>query len=560
MYELDESLLAPEGSQVQCTKCQHVFTAFPPGAKAAQDTGERQPSAPEPGERAAPGPAPSARGRAAAERGTSAAAPRAGVEGGAEASGGGEAPTQPAPVAPARNGAPRPTARSSTPAVYRPPVSSGSAPAVGRAPVLRRNSVGSFEARLRWSARWRWLAPGLALALAALVAAAFLFLRQDGDRESERARTEALALLALDDAASVEQAAARLSEVLRRAPELKAAAADRALALAVRAAGLGEERDALAARLAARNEERERLPHEAHPGLEAKEPAAVSDVVALEAQLRASEERARELSGAARDQLRAVRTAAGDTPEVVRAAAVLHVIAGERDALQKLARAERDRGRRDAWVDLAEGWMDARDPDRAGRERALVRLGALASARPDLLRGRYLLARAEASLGRRAEAISAVDGVLAANTRHEGARRLREELTAPASAPPAEAPPTATPAEGARPPAVPVPAPRKTVPQAGAGTSPRVASPPPQAPPATSAPDAATAPPASPGAPAAPGASAPPPAPNPPPASPEPPPQPAPQAAPAEPAAPPAPPPAPRQRRGSAEGDPTSGG
>ncbi|HET7825361.1 MAG TPA: zinc-ribbon domain-containing protein, partial [Anaeromyxobacter sp.] len=32
LYELDEALLAPGGSQVQCTRCQHVFTAFPPRA------------------------------------------------------------------------------------------------------------------------------------------------------------------------------------------------------------------------------------------------------------------------------------------------------------------------------------------------------------------------------------------------------------------------------------------------------------------------------------------------------------------------------------------------
>jgi len=33
VYELDEALLAPEGSPVQCTRCQAVFTARPQGAR-----------------------------------------------------------------------------------------------------------------------------------------------------------------------------------------------------------------------------------------------------------------------------------------------------------------------------------------------------------------------------------------------------------------------------------------------------------------------------------------------------------------------------------------------
>jgi hypothetical protein len=248
----------------------------------------------------------------------------------------------------------------------------------------------------------------------------------------------------------------------------------------------------LAARLATRNEERERVRREALPGFEEKEQAAAADAVAIEGELRASEERGRALSTSARELLRGVQGEVGDTPEVVRARAALHAALGEDDALQKLARAEQDRGRREPWVDLAQGWMDARDPERARRERSLVRLGALASSRPDLLRGRYLLARAEASLGRRAEALATVDGVLAANARHEGARRLREELTAPPPPPPAEQPsPAPPPAAKASPPA------RKAVPQSGAAASsapPRPISPPPAPAPAEASPAVEPAP------------------------------------------------------------------
>ena len=38
VYQLDESLLPPGGAPVQCTRCQHVFTAFPPQAAGQTQT------------------------------------------------------------------------------------------------------------------------------------------------------------------------------------------------------------------------------------------------------------------------------------------------------------------------------------------------------------------------------------------------------------------------------------------------------------------------------------------------------------------------------------------
>jgi predicted Zn finger-like uncharacterized protein len=173
MYELDESLLARDGSQVQCTKCQHVFTAFPPGSgvRAAAEAPPAPPPAPPP---AAPPQASETSGVVRGPYVAGAPAPARTATSAAPAS----------PPAASRNGG-RPLARSSSPPVYRPPTS---APAVGRAPVLRKNTVGSFEARLRWTARWRWLAPAVALALVAAIAAGVLLLRRDGDRTSDRTR------------------------------------------------------------------------------------------------------------------------------------------------------------------------------------------------------------------------------------------------------------------------------------------------------------------------------------------------------------------------------------
>jgi tetratricopeptide (TPR) repeat protein len=361
--------------------------------------------------------------------------------------------------------------------------------------VLRRDTVGTFEARLRWAARWRWLAPALAVAAVVAVAGTWMLLRRSGDAGAARAQADALALVALDDGASLDDAAARLADVVRRAPKLTAAAGDRALALVLRAAALAEERDALAARLSARNDDRERLRREMPEGWEQAERASASDAAGLEPEVRGRDERALALAAAAAEQLRAVRGQIGDTPEVLRAFAALHVFRGERDQAQRLLRAVRERGRRDPWLDLADGWLDARDGERATRERALVKLGALAASHPDILRGRYLLARAEGSLGRRAQALATLDRILSANPSHEAAKRLRAELSAPPP-PPAVQPSAPQPAP---PPAVQVlPLRRKLVPQRvpGASAPPSLA---PAAMPPGSAPDVAEPAPPAPG-------------------------------------------------------------
>jgi hypothetical protein len=334
-------------------------------------------------------------------------------------------------------------------------VAGGAAPSVSRTPLLRRDTVGAFEARLRWSARWRWLAPSLVLLVLAGAAAGWIALSRRGERAGARARAEALALAALDDAVSLDQAIGRLEEVERRSPGLRGAGADRALAQVLRAAGLAEDGEALAARLASRGAERERLRREQPAGWEEAERAAAADAQRLEPEVRAREERARALGAAALAVLQRLQADLGDAPEVARGLAAYHALGGERERVLGTVRAARARAP-DPWLDLAEGWLDARDQDRAARERALVALGSLSGSHPELLRGRYLLARTQAALGRRAEAIATLDGLLAANARHEGARRLREELAAPLAPAPSPAPSPAPPQ-----PPVKVPAPAR---------------------------------------------------------------------------------------------------
>jgi predicted Zn finger-like uncharacterized protein len=484
LYELDESLLAPTGSQVQCTKCENVFTAYPPRAPGRTLVGvpaslaDRPAEAAEAAAQAAPPPPPSPAPVAETPSPPAAAAP-----------------PPPAP-APAARPTPPPSVRRTGPApVYRPPTPVAAAPGAVRSPVLRRDTVGAFEARLRATARWRWLAPALIAAVVLAVVGAVVALGRRGDAGADRARAEALGLLQRDDVQSLDAAVAQLDLAIHRAPKRREATADRVLADVLRAASLAEEADAITARAAGRVEERERIHREQAAGWEEAERKAGDEAAALEGDARGRAEKARALVSGAHDALRALQAEVGETPEVARALAMFQASGSdrERERVHRLVRTAKEKGVRDPWLDLADGWADARDLDRATRERALVRLGALAAARPDLLRGRYLLARAQLSLGRRSEAVATLDGILTANPKHEAARRLREEVAIPVPAPAPPAPPPAA----QEPPANPPPRRRKAVrqptPEASApATAEEPAAPPPAEVAPLPAPEAAT--------------------------------------------------------------------
>ncbi len=400
LYELDEGLLSAMGSQVQCTKCQNVFTASPPGSP-----GETLPGFP-----AATAPNEAEPAFGTASRGLPQVA---------------QPVTAPAP-AEVKN-APKP-ARSGQPAVYRPGPARQSS--VHRAPVLKRDTVGAFEARLRLSARLRWIVPSTAAVVVAAVAAALFLLSRRVDADVLRARDVGVALIALDDLASLEKAEGMLDGVALREARLWSAAADAAMARALHAGAVVEQAAPLAARLAAKIAERDRLALEAAPGTEEAVRAAAEDAKALETQLEPGQRRARELSGDAFARLQELSSRRGNDAAVQRAFAVYFALAGDREQAERAERAARERGGDDAWLMLAEAILDARETGRPARERVLAQVGSLAASRPDLLRARFILARAQAALGRRQEAAATLDGLLAANPGHERARQLRAELLA----------------------------------------------------------------------------------------------------------------------------------
>ncbi len=431
LYELDEALLAPEGSPVQCTRCDHVFTARPPGTSAHSEVeapGEARsegPSAPvnEPAPRRPEPPRPVGEDDDAPDLPPGPAA-------------------SPAP-GPARQPAPPQRWDRPGPPVYRPGVTASAASGVARPPQIRRDAVGAFEARLRRNARWRWLGPALVvLVLAAIVAAWLLFSRRQGP-VTERLRAEGLALVALDDTASLDQAVARFDESLRVAPRGREAEADRALAQVLRATALLEDGEALAARAAvAQAADRAAAAALADASEPAAAPAPSPETARLQAGARDRTARGTDLSRKAQQALQKLEADKVAVLEVARALALQHAAAGERDAARKYLATGRARAADDPWLGLAEATLDVRATDRAGRERGVAELSALTGRHPELLRARYLLAAAQATLGRRAEAQAAVDGILAANPRHERAEALRAELARAPVAP-------ATPAQAA---------------------------------------------------------------------------------------------------------------
>ncbi|MFO0581191.1 MAG: zinc-ribbon domain-containing protein [Anaeromyxobacter sp.] len=360
VYELDETVLAPEGAPVQCTKCENVFVAYPPRAAGRTLVGlpavQNPQPAPSPAE---PAPEPPPR------------------------------PT-PGPRAPASD-----RMRSASPQVYRPTPGPSQAPV--RAPVLRKDQVGAFESRLKWSARWKWLAPAIVAGALTLGGGAWWFLSNRTDPDAERARGEGLALLALDDAQSLDAAIAKLDDAARREPGRALNVAAAALARVVRAELWREDATD-------------------DPAAAGGEDPRLSKAAALLASARAA--------------LAALPAGDSEAPAVVRAQALGAASARERPRVAALASAARSRGEPDPWLDLAEASLDL-DGAADARDRAVVRLAGVAAAHPELLRARWLLARGQASLGRTTEALAAAEAVLSANARHEGARRLRQRLTAP---------------------------------------------------------------------------------------------------------------------------------
>ena len=431
LYELDESLLAPEGSPVQCTRCQHVFTVVRPRP------GEASKASPV-GDPVTPGSSTRSAEREE-EPGTGPLPPS--VPG-----------VSPPSVRPPTRTAP---ARPQGPPVYRPPTSQ---PSVSRPPLIRRDTIGAFENRLRWSHRWRWLAPTVFGLLVAAGAAAFLLRGSKIDPRAREAHAGAIELALRDDLSSLEQARARLDEVLRSVPRLHAARADLALVELLLAGALYEQAEDVGGARGAELHERGK----AHA----------------------------ERGMAALEELERGDLAPG---EVARARTVAAALGQDRVQVKRLATAARGQLPNDPLVEAAECSAEIRSGDRASRERAIGSLSLLVARRPDVIRARYLLARGQFLSGRRAEALATTEALLKANPNHEAALALRETLTRPPppvpTQPAAGAPTAPPPAAKAEKPAAP---PRKPAPAAGeaaaerggnaAGSARRTTPPPPPAP------------------------------------------------------------------------------
>jgi predicted Zn finger-like uncharacterized protein len=404
-YELDDAVLDPGGSEVECSRCHHLFTVHPPAAAGRTMVGiPAAGSVPAPEPPALPPEPPTELEQRVAAQAPPAALPRQVVR-----------------VTPARAG----------PSVYRP---AGAQPAAARAPILRRDTVGAFESRLRWSHRWRWLAPVLVVLLAAAGAGAWYLRRAQPAVDVGKAHAHALELALRDDVTSLEQAGAELDGALRVAPTLHSVRADRAL-LDLLLAG------ALAA------------------GTPGQEPS----------------EKGRALVARATETLDELEKEGVAAREVARARVVAAALGQDRATVARLATAARAQLADDVQVELAERAAEVRAADRGVRDRAVGALGMLAARRPELLRARYLLARGQGLAGRKAEAQATVEGLLRTNPRHEGGAALKAELAA-APRPAAPAAASAAPAPAPAPaPAAPAPpagaAPRKPAPQAEASAA-----------------------------------------------------------------------------------------
>jgi predicted Zn finger-like uncharacterized protein len=404
-YELDDAVLDPGGSEVECSRCHHLFTVHPPAAAGRTMVGipAAEPArAPEP---PATRPEPPAELPTGLEQRVAAQEPPAALS------------RQVVKVTPARTG----------PSIYRP---AGAQPAAARAPILRRDTVGAFESRLRWSHRWRWLAPVLVVLLAAAGAGAWYLRRARPAVDADKAHAHALELALRDDVTSLEEAGAVLDGALRVAPALHTARADRAL-LDLLLAG------ALAA------------------GAPGQEPP----------------EKGRALVARATETLDQLEKEGVAVREVARARVVAAALGQDRATVARLATAARAQLADDVQVELAERAAEVRAADRGVRDRAVGALGMLAARRPELLRARYLLARGQGLAGRKAEAQATVEGLLRSNPRHEGGAALKAELAAAAPKPAAPAAASAAPAPVLAAPAAPAPTP--AAPAAAAGAAPR---------------------------------------------------------------------------------------
>jgi hypothetical protein len=330
--------------------------------------------------------------------------------------------------------------------------------------------VGAFEARAKRAGRLRRLVvpAAAALVLQAAGLGGWAAWRRRPDTEGLRLATEAAARLALDDSASLSRALQLYDALLARSPSRHDAEASRALTRLLMASAQQEEADPFGEQLAANAADRERLLREHPPGSEDALRTLTVEASRLEAELAPRRKAAEALAGQAAGELRTLAAGPDGEALAARGQIVAAALAGDRAEVARLAPLARSAGPA-PWADLAEAWLEVR-PD-GNRQQAVARLTELIRARPELLRARFLLARAQVGTGHRDEALATLTALLAANPRHERAQRLKAMLSAaPPPQPVAAAPQPAPPPP--RPVARPAPVPAPTPPAAAALSAP----------------------------------------------------------------------------------------
>lgn len=318
-----------------------------------------------------------------------------------------------------------------------------------------RDAVSAMEARLRNLARWKLAAVPLGAVLLLLLAyGGWSAWKRRPDPETRRQRTEAMALVAQDDAASLARAVELLDASQQGDHASNGAAGERGLAMALLSAALADEAEPLGDRLAVALDEKARLEREQPPGFEDAQRALAMEVTRLEVELAPKRQKFEAARSRASEELKALAARPKGAGDAARGQAILAVLDANPEALQRATALLRS-GASDGWADLAELWLAVRR-DGAAREQAIPKLVALVSAHPELIRARFVLARALQASGRREEAISTIGRLLAANPRHERAQRLRSQLTVPtviqlAPPPPPQPRPVWTPRPAAQP-------------------------------------------------------------------------------------------------------------
>jgi len=242
-----------------------------------------------------------------------------------------------------------------------------------------------------------------------------------GGVEAEPLAAEVLALAARGDLVSLEQAVALVPEPLRTDPEFRSAAAGLVMAGLLAAASLREA--------------------------SAASPGGGEGLLA-----------ARALREEALEELRPLVRTHPDDPAVLRALAVYLGLGGNALELEAVARAARQGGAADPWIEFAE--MSAATRGRPPGEAEVLLAGFIGS-HPGILPARMSLVRARLALGRREDALATLDALLAAHPDHYAAKALKAELLGP---PPASLVVPVAPA-GVPPPSRPGRLPRKVEPE-----------------------------------------------------------------------------------------------